>query len=749
MNTGQYTASIVIITYNNWSDTQLCLDSIFAKTTIPEFQVIVIDNASQDGTPDFLQEYANRHPNFCFELNTRNQGFARANNQGAGLAQGEYLVFLNNDTVVTPGWLSGLIHHLQNPRVGMVGPVTNSASNESRIMVDYDSLDDLDEFAKCYIADHAGKAFDIRALAYFCVAMRRAVFDEIGPLDERFGVGMFEDDDYAMRLRERDYQLLCAEDVYVHHSGGKSFLKLETLYYWRLFHSNREKFEEKWSIKWRPHFHRNDLLKEQVFQVSEHSYYLQWRLLDQAHMVQERDQMLRAIRQPFNRVANELDMIYASRTWKLVHGLRRSREVVIPNGSSRELILLKMIGGINWVRHHLRSKAAYPIPPPRSVSVLDEAAPAPETDIHLIKAHDRSLPILAPQFFNFTGDQFYLGGAERYLVELAKLISSLGYQPIVYQSARERWEREYDGIPVIGLPTRGDLQLLNQRFHEEISPSALAIYFAFYLAAPHANVRSIGISHGVYWDVGNDQPLVAQQERIEAVLDPIANLSRVVSVDTNTINWVRGIQSYLAKKFVYIPNFVDLEKFKDVAQQKSDERLIVLYPRRLYGPRGFWLLKEIIPEFIHRYPNIEFHFVGQAEPDAESSVREMIHEYPENVRWYTLQFDEMPQAYQAADITLIPTVNSEGTSLSCLEAMAAGNAVIASNVGGLPDLVISGYNGILIDPSANALRDALNMLCQDQKLRHKFGSRAQEVVQTFNITQWQASWIKILKEYLL
>jgi glycosyltransferase involved in cell wall biosynthesis len=208
------------------------------------------------------------------------------------------------------------------------------------------------------------------------------------------------------------------------------------------------------------------------------------------------------------------------------------------------------------------------------------------------------------------------------------------------------------------------------------------------------------------------------------------------------------MQSYLAKKFVCIPNFVDLDQFKADIEINSD-RLVVLYPRRLYEPRGFWLVKEIIPEFVKRYPNIEFQFVGQAEPDAEVAVQELVRIYPENVRWYTLSFDEMPSAYQGANITLIPTINSEGTSLSCLEAMAAGNAVIASNVGGLPDLIISGHNGILMDPTVSGLRDALDLLCKDREMRQVLGNQAQSVATTFNINKWQSSWKKLLKEFLL
>jgi GT2 family glycosyltransferase len=100
-------ASIVVLTYNNLDLTRQCLDSIYAKTDEPDFELILVDNASEDGTPGYLEEFAKAHSNVQVILNDSNAGFSRANNQGAAIATGEHLVFLNNDVVVTKGWLAG------------------------------------------------------------------------------------------------------------------------------------------------------------------------------------------------------------------------------------------------------------------------------------------------------------------------------------------------------------------------------------------------------------------------------------------------------------------------------------------------------------------------------------------------------------------------------------------------------------------------------------------------------------------
>jgi GT2 family glycosyltransferase/glycosyltransferase involved in cell wall biosynthesis len=725
-------ASIIIITYNGLDYNRQCLDSIYAKTDYPDYEVIVVDNASQDGTPAFLLEYAQNHPNLRVILNSENEGFARANNQGAAAAKGEYLVFLNNDTVVTPGWLDGLLRHLQDPQVGIVGPVTNASSNETRILVDYENLDDLDNFARRRSALYHGKSFDIRVLPFFCVVIRHLVFIDTGLLDERFGLGMFEDDDYAMRLRQKGYRVICAEDVYIHHWGGSSFLKMDSESYWQLFRENRKKFEQKWGQKWKPHVNRQELQPDQIVQLTELVFSLQWSLL-------QLQGQIKTLNDQVNILKNEIKEIHASRGWKLVQQLWRVRLVLFPQHSRREKFLRKLAGK--------------PLP---EQPLVDQGEPDQETETKpqeskhgqlVVGGSEQKLAILAPQFFDFAGENLYLGGAERYLVELARLTRDLGFQPVVYQSGQGDWTREYDGFPVLGLDSAGDGLKLNEKFHTLIPESMPVVYLAFYLAAPRCVERSVGISHGIYWDNLHHKTLETQVNKFQEILHPITNLTKLVSVDTNTINWLRTIQPDLADKSIYIPNFVDPDEFHPVSKA-GDDQIVILYPRRLYPPRGFWLVKEIVPEFIKAYPNVEFHFVGQANFQEEIAVQALIKEFPDRVQWRSLGLAEMYRAYQLADISLIPTVHSEGTSLSCLEAMASGNAVITTNVGGLPDLVISGYNGLLIEPTIPALREALHTLCQDALLRQSFSKRAVEVAATFSIQQWRTKWQKVLGEVI-
>jgi GT2 family glycosyltransferase/glycosyltransferase involved in cell wall biosynthesis len=248
--------SIIVLTYNNLDYNRLCLNSIFDKTDYPNYEVIVVDNSSTDGTREYLMEFAAHRSSIHLILNEKNEGFARGNNQGAAAASGELLVFLNNDTVVTGDWLTRMVPHLEDLDVGLAGPVTNWSGNETRIEVDYISINQLDAFAERYTSSRIGKRFEVRMLAFLCVAMRRSLFEEVGPLDESFGTGMFEDDDYALRVRAKGYRIVCMEDVFVHHWGRASFSQLDQEKYKRLFEENRRKFENKWGLDWDSHQNR-------------------------------------------------------------------------------------------------------------------------------------------------------------------------------------------------------------------------------------------------------------------------------------------------------------------------------------------------------------------------------------------------------------------------------------------------------------------------------------------------------------
>ena len=251
--------AVVVVSWNGLELTRRCVRSVLDDPMACELDVIIVDNDSQDDTPAWLDEIEHDQRVRVIR-NGENRGFAAACNQG--LAAGDtrdpdLLVILNNDLVVTPGWAWTLHHHLQDhPDIGLIGPVTNNIGNEAKIATAYTTIDEMLSEQRALTGKAAGMSFEIPVLAFFCVAMPRDVYRLVGGLDEQFGTGFFEDDDYCQRVRRVGRRIVCAEDVFVHHELSASFDKIDQQARQRLFDENRAYYESKWG-PWQRHEYRS------------------------------------------------------------------------------------------------------------------------------------------------------------------------------------------------------------------------------------------------------------------------------------------------------------------------------------------------------------------------------------------------------------------------------------------------------------------------------------------------------------
>lgn len=248
--------SVIVLCYNNLEMTKACLHSLQEHSLYDNLELIIVDNASQDDTPEFLRDYQKKHPEYKVILNDDNLGFAAGNNVGMEVATGDYIVLLNNDTYVTAGWVNDLVRHFRlDPELGLVGPVTNNIGNEAKIEVQYESMQEMAIRSRAYTMAHPHERIYVNTVAFFCVAMPRRVYEEIGGLDEDFGQGFFEDDDYCRRVKQAGYKIAIADDVFIHHHLSASFNKLKAEKRQELFERNKKIYESKWG-KWRPHEYR-------------------------------------------------------------------------------------------------------------------------------------------------------------------------------------------------------------------------------------------------------------------------------------------------------------------------------------------------------------------------------------------------------------------------------------------------------------------------------------------------------------
>lgn len=248
--------SVIILAYNNLEFSRACIESVLKHTQYPDFEIIIVDNGSSDGSIEYFREMGNRHSVITVVRNEENLGFAGGNNIGIDVATGEIVILLNNDTYVTPGWLHGLVRQMTGPAaLDLAGPVTNNIGNEAKVEIVYDSMEVMIDAAADYTWQHAGEIMAVNNLAFFCVAIARRVIESVGVLDESFQGGFFEDDDYCRRATDAGFKLGIVEDAFVHHHLSASFDQLGKERKQEIFDANKAVYERKWGA-WIPHSSR-------------------------------------------------------------------------------------------------------------------------------------------------------------------------------------------------------------------------------------------------------------------------------------------------------------------------------------------------------------------------------------------------------------------------------------------------------------------------------------------------------------
>lgn len=241
------TVSIVILTFNEMKYTRECVESI-RKYTPESHEIIFVDNCSTDGTVKWLRELVSSNRNYRLIENNKNRGFATGCNQGIQASSGEYILLLNNDVVVTEHWLSGMLACLRSrPDTGIVGPMTNNISGTQKDpSAHYSSMPEMHLYAAQFREMNLHRRIPLRRIVGFCMLFRRDLADKIGLLDENFGTGNFEDDDYCLRAALEGYRNFIAGDVFIHHYGSRTF-KGNKINYAETLGGHRKVFSEKWS----------------------------------------------------------------------------------------------------------------------------------------------------------------------------------------------------------------------------------------------------------------------------------------------------------------------------------------------------------------------------------------------------------------------------------------------------------------------------------------------------------------------
>ncbi len=237
--------SIIILNYNGFEDLRLCIDSISRNTPEP-FEIIVFDNASTDNSLPYLRTL----PGVLLVESQVNLGCpaGRAEAMTYIHPESRYIIFLDNDTIVTKGWTTKFIAHAgRDSSIGMMGPRSNYVSGAQLVRdASYSSIEELESFAAKWSGQAGESLSPTLRLVGFCMFITRDVVEKIGSIDASFGKFGFEDDDYTWRTLVAGFKTMIANDVFIHHKGGPQG-QGNTTYNKALFDAWGT-FKDKWGI---------------------------------------------------------------------------------------------------------------------------------------------------------------------------------------------------------------------------------------------------------------------------------------------------------------------------------------------------------------------------------------------------------------------------------------------------------------------------------------------------------------------
>jgi len=361
----------------------------------------------------------------------------------------------------------------------------------------------------------------------------------------------------------------------------------------------------------------------------------------------------------------------------------------------------------------------------------------------------RRVAILTNQLVDWNDGRPRFGGGERYALELARLFQELSFNVTFYQpSFQAPGEGEYYGFKVILLRTADSIGEFHHGLCSEFTELTKDFDHVYYHLPEYASgkVREDGLMtcHGIWFDHNNyPSSIFRTPEWFQELYSAFSSPRCVVSVDTNSIGVIRSLWPELAPNMRFIPNFYDATAYFPRPELRNEERLTILFPRRSQINRGSRIFGKIVSLIPH---NVEIIWLGEGDPVDTQIVKDVCKK-DQRATFAVADFDQMPQWYQKADIAVIPTIACEGTSLSCLEALAAGCAVVSTNVGGLPDLVYDDMNGLLVDSDARSIAAAINRLIVDRQLRERLQRSASETAHHFELKNWRKRWVGVLHEY--
>lgn len=375
--------------------------------------------------------------------------------------------------------------------------------------------------------------------------------------------------------------------------------------------------------------------------------------------------------------------------------------------------------------------------------------------------------IIAYRFFDFTSGKVKIGGIQTYILDLSLLLVKMNYETEVIVMTEDKKDEyrntEYKGFSIreVFCPVNMRQKIFDSYYQNEPKSSLFIIITIDMMIKVSGLKNVINIQHGISWDfpVSTMKDIYSHVKYAHILRKNIYNIrevrkflnvSNIVCVDYNYVNWLRTFVDIPEDRNIrVIPNYAsncisekELEDKLAESAQRGHKRIV--FARRMESRRGTILFANVLKRLKQDYPDLEVTFAGDGA--LLEWVKNELKDIP-NVYFTTFECAESVSFHKNFDIAVVPTIFSEGTSLSLCEAMAAGCYPIATFVGGLSNILIDGSNGSLCYPSEEEfllkIKEVLDMP------KEKFSSIVRCAYQTyknsFSKEKWEDSWKRYIE----
>ena len=362
--------------------------------------------------------------------------------------------------------------------------------------------------------------------------------------------------------------------------------------------------------------------------------------------------------------------------------------------------------------------------------------------------------IICDRYFSEDGTSITIGGMQSYFTRLAEVLLEEGFRVNLYHIANVDFEVCHNNIHIKGYKYNKKIKYAPKYLYKLVSKNInqsndIVIFGSEAWIVKTKGIKSIAIQHGIPWDIPCHYEygelkywLYYCYKAFKAFINikRVNLLDQIVCVDYNYVNWYRALVAYPKTRLHVIPNFSEI--LAD-SYFRKDENIQIIFARRLWQYRGTRIFAYAVQRILEEYPNVYVTIAGDGPDEGwlkryfESNDRVSFVCYESNL---SLEFHKNMQ------IAVVPTIGSEGTSLALLEAMAAKCAVICSNVGGLTNIIIDGYNGMMIpNNDIESLYNAIKYLIENLQVCELFAERGYETVESaFSLSTWKMKWKSVI-----